>query len=215
MSESRSLVGALAESFAEVIREVDADIGENRTYGAGIGPHDEDDQIDALVNAVRERDLFDGTIATAKADATAVRYPGGQSADLYLESEGRSEYCEAKLFRFQKANGNPYAQEFSKVFNPYQDRNPRSFIHDIEKLAAADIRHPKTFLGIYYRPVDGAGTEITSGEIADKFAADVDHWTDYSISIDRVARFSDLQHEVHHRGAILTWTLDDQPEQFF
>ncbi|QLD87723.1 hypothetical protein HWV07_01200 [Natronomonas salina] len=215
MSESRSLVGALAESFAEVIQDVDADIGENRTYGAGIGPHDEDDQIDALVNAVRERDLFDGTIATAKADATAVRYPGGQSADLYLEADGRSEYCEAKLFRFQKANGNPYAQEFSKVFNPYQDRNPRSFIHDIEKLAAADIRHPKTFLGIYYRPVDGAGTEITSREIADKFAADVAHWTDYSISIDTVARFSDLQHEVHHRGAVLTWTLDDQPEQFF
>lgn len=109
MSESRSLVGALAESFADVIQDVDAEIGENRTYGAGIGPHDEDEQIDALVNEVREQDIFDGTVATAKADATAVRYPGGQSADLYLESEGRSEYCEAKLFRFQKANSNPYA----------------------------------------------------------------------------------------------------------
>jgi hypothetical protein len=215
MGESRSLVGTLAEFFAEVIQEVDAEIGENRTYGAGIGPHDEDDQIDALVQTVRERNLFDGVIATAKGDAESVRYPGGQAADLYLESDGRSEYCEAKLFRFQKANGNPYAQEFSKVFNPYQDRNPRSFIHDIEKLAAADIRHPKTFLGLYYRPVEGAGKEITSQEIADKFAADVEHWTDRSISVDTIARFSGLQHDVHHRGGVLTWSLDNQAKQFF
>ena len=119
MSPSRSLVGKLAESFGEVIQVVDAEIGENRTYGEGIGPHDEDDQIDVLVRAVRDRDLFDGVIATAKGDAAGVRYPGGQPADLYLETDGKSEYCEAKLFRFQKANGNPYAQEFSKVFTPY------------------------------------------------------------------------------------------------
>lgn len=215
MGESQSIVGTLADYFVEVIQNVDAEIGENRTYGAGIGPHDEDDQIDALVQAVRERNLFDGEIATAKGDAAGVRYPGGQAADLYLESDGRSEYCEAKLFRFQKANGNPYAQEFSKVFNPYQDRNPRSFIHDVKKLAAAEIRLPKTFLGIYYRPIEGAGTEISSQEIADKFAADVDHWTEYTISVDTIAQFSGLQHEVHHRGGVLTWTLDDQPEAFF
>jgi hypothetical protein len=215
MSGPRSLVGRLAQAFTDVIGEVDAAIGENRNYGVGIGPHDEDDQIDALVQAVRDEGLFDGTIATAKGDAAAVRYPGGQAADLYLEADGQAEYCEAKLFRFQKANGNPYAQEFSKVFNPFQDRNPRSFIHDVTKLAEAEIRHPKTFLGLYYRPVEGAGTEITSRDIADKFAADVDLWTNYSISVDTIARFDDLQHEVHQRGGILTWTLEDQPEQFF
>lgn len=215
MGGSQSVVGALAECFAEVIQGVDTEIGENRTYGPGIGPHDEDDQIDALVQGVRDQDLFDGIIATAKSDAPAVRYPGGQAADLYLQMDGRSEYCEAKLFRFQKANGNPYAQEFSKVFNPYQDRNPRSFIHDIKKLSEADIRHPKTFLGLYYRPMEGAGTEITSREIADKFAADVTHWTDCSITVDTIARFSGLQHEVHQRGGILTWSLDDQAEQLF
>jgi hypothetical protein len=215
MSGPQSLVGQLAEAFVDVIHEVDADIGENRTYGAGIGPHNEDDQVDALVQAVREEGLFDGTIATAKGDTSAVRYPGGQAADLYLEADGAAEYCEAKLFRFQKANGNPYAQEFSKVFNPYQDRNPRSFIHDVTKLATADIRHPKTFLGLYYRPVHGAGTEITGQVIAEKFAADVDHWTEHSISVDTIARFADLQHDVHQRGAVLTWTLENQPEQFF
>ena len=215
MSDSQSLVGELAELFVEVINEVDVDIGENRTYGAGIGPHDEDDQINALVEAVRQQGLFDGQVATAKSDASKVRYPGGQSADLHLEAPGRGEFCEAKLFRFQKANGNPYAREFSKVFNPFQDRNPRSFIHDVKKLAESEIRKQKTFLGLYYRPVEGAGTEITGEGIADKFASDVEVWTRYSISVDTVAQFSGLQHEVHQQGAVLTWTLDDQPEQFF
>jgi len=215
MSGSQSLVGELAELFVEVINEVDVDIGENRTYGTGIGPHDEDDQINALVKAVRQQGLFDGQVATAKGDASKVRYPGGQSADLHLEAAGRGEFCEAKLFRFQKANGNPYAREFSKVFNPFQDRNPRSFIHDVKKLAESEIRKQKTFLGLYYRPVEGAGTEITGEDIADKFASDVEVWTRYSISVDTVAQFSGLQHEVHQRGAVLTWTLDDQPEQFF
>ncbi|RDZ65345.1 hypothetical protein C5B90_02980 [Haloferax sp. Atlit-12N] len=208
MSSTRSLVGQLADSFVDVIQKVDAEIGENRTYGPGIGPHDEDDQIDSLVQAVTQRDLFDGLISTAKSDVSTVRYPGGQAADLYLEADEKSEYCEAKLFRFQKANGNPYAREFSKVFNPFQDRNPRSFIHDVNKLAAAEIQSTKSFLGMYYRPVEGAGTEITGEEIADKFAADVTHWTDHSIEVDNVVPFSGLQHEVHHRGAVLTWTLE-------
>lgn len=128
MSYSQSLVGKLAERFIKMIHEVDQEIGENRTYGAGIGPHDEDDQIDALVEAVRQRGLFDGQIATAKGDASEVRYPGGQSADIYLEADGQGELFEVKLFRFQKASGNPYAREFSKVFNPFQDRNPQSFV---------------------------------------------------------------------------------------
>jgi hypothetical protein len=215
MADSGTLTGDLAEAFTEVIHEVDEEIGENRTYGAGIGPHDEDDQIDALVSAVRDRGLFEGSVSTVKSDATAVSYLGGQSADLRIERADTMEYCEAKLFRFQKTNGNPSTQGFSKVFNPYQDHSPRSFIHDVTKLAESDIRATKTYLGPYYRPVDGVGTDITSRDIAEKFAADVGHWTDHSISVDTVARFSDLQHEVHQRGAIIVWTLDEQPQQFF
>ena len=139
MSES----GRLAKAFAEVIDSVDQSIGENRTYGEGIGPHDEDDQIDALVEAVREHGLFSGSIATAKSDSGAVRYPNGQSADLVLNTSDTTEYCEAKLLRFQKANEQPSSRGFSKVFNPFQDRNPRSFIHDVPKLAEADVVRPK------------------------------------------------------------------------
>ncbi|WP_433632955.1 hypothetical protein [Halomicrococcus sp. NG-SE-24] len=85
-----------------------------------------------------------------KSDASQVRYPGGQSADLVIDAENSREYCEAKLFRFQKANEQLSSRGFSKVFNPYQDKNSRSFVHDVSKLADSDIRATKTFLAPYY-----------------------------------------------------------------
>ena len=63
--------------------------------------------------------------------------------------------------------------------------------------------------------MNGAGTEITSDQIAKKFAEEVAQWTDYTLDIDTVARFDGLQHPVHTRGAIIVWTLDDQPKQYF
>jgi hypothetical protein len=205
----------LARSFSGVIEKVDSAIGENRDYGSGIGPHNEDNQVDALVEEVRSRNSLLGNVATAKSDSAAVRYPSGRSADLVIETPERTEYCEAKLFRFLKANGNPSPRGFSKVFSPYQDHSPRSFIHDVEKLATAEIRAAKTLLGIYYRPVEGAGSEITGQQIGEKFATDVGMWTDHEIQLETVATFSGLQHDVLQRGAILAWHLDDQPERYF
>ncbi|WP_416839010.1 hypothetical protein [Haloferax sp. DFSO52] len=212
MDDISTLTGELAHSFAGAINQVDESIGENKTYGEGIGPHDENGQVDALVREVR--DGFDGRLSTVKSDSASVRYPDGKSADLVVEGP-QSEFCEVKLFRFQKANGHPSTQGFSKVFSPYQDRNPRSFIHDVNKLANAEIRASKTLLGIYYRPARGAGADITGREIAQKFAADVELWTDNTVLVDAVAPFSGLQHDVLQRGAILAWSLGEQPERFF
>lgn len=207
--------GTLAEAFAEVIHDVDESIGKNRTCGEGIGPQDEDNQIDALVDAVRDRDFFDGSIYTAKSHAGEVRYPGDQSADIVLETEDGTEYCEAKLFRFQKANGQPSSRGFSKVFNPFQDKNPRSFIHDVSKLASSDIRATKTFLAPYYRPVNGAESDITSEKAAESFGEAVVRRTDHPVTADSIAPFSGLQHDVHSRGAILVWRLANQPTRYF
>lgn len=215
MTGGRTLTGELAELFADAIPDVDRNIGENRDYGAGVGPHDEDDQVDALVTEVRQRGHLPGSVSTAKSHPSAVRYPDGRSADLVIETSGLTEYCEAKLFRFLKANGDPSPQGYSKVFSPYQDHSPRSFIQDVDKLASADVRAAKTLLGIYYRPVKGAGSQITGQDIADKFASDVGRWTDYEITVDTVAPFVGLQHDVHRQGAVLAWKLDDQPERFF
>ncbi|TYL37367.1 hypothetical protein CV102_17255 [Natronococcus pandeyae] len=215
MAAEQTLTGELAESLADVIHDVDHTIGENKTYGAGIGPHDENDQVDALVMEARRQNNLPGDVSTAKSNPSDVKYPGGQSADLILETSELTEYCEAKLFRFVKANGYPSPQGYSKVFSPYQSHSPRSFIHDVDKLADADIRVAKTLLGIYYRPVEDAGSQITGEDIAEKFVSDVGLWTDHEISIDTVAPFSGLQHNVHQRGAVLAWKVDDQPERFF
>lgn len=215
MGHSTTLTGKFARLCSDVIQDVDREIGENRTYGVGIGPHDEDDQVAALVEEIKQRELFDGTIRTAKSDSSEVRYPGGQSADLVIKTAEATEYCEAKLIRVQKANEQPSSRGYSKVFNPFQDRNPRSFLHDVSKLAESDIRAQKTFLGIYYRPVNGAGTEISSEEIAEKFAEDVDQWTEHTLEVDTVAKFSGLQHDVHRRGALIVWNLRNQPQQYF
>ena len=170
MSSTASLLQRLSDQFANVIAEVDRTIGENRNYGAGIGPHDEDDQIDALVSAVQQHGSFPGRLFTVKNHPSKTRYPGGQAADLVIEADETTVFAEVKLFRFQRANGNPSVEGFSKVFNPYQDHSPRSFIHDVDKLADSELATQKGFIGIYYRPNSGAGTEITGSEIAERFA---------------------------------------------
>jgi hypothetical protein len=209
------LLKSLTSGCAEVISEVGRTVGENKDYGPGIGPHDEDDQVDALVDAVTADGSFPGSCYTVKDTPSKTHYPGGQAADLVLEADGTSIFCEAKLFRFQRANGNPSPEAYAKVFSPYQDHSPRSFIHDITKLADSELDTHKAFLGIYYQPVSGAGTDISGEAIAEKFTIDVDQWTNHSIEIVSVAPFDGLQHDVYQRGAILTWLLDEQPRQWF
>lgn len=202
------------ESIADVAPTVDQQIGENRNYGEGLGPHDEDDQIEALVKQARRDNLFESNVHTVSGDASKVRYPGGQEADVVIQGQSESVYIEAKLFRFEKGNGDPSEYGFARVFNPFQDRAGQSFIHDVNKIAESEIRATKALLGIYYRPTDGPCSEITSRQMAEKFADEVSYWTNQSITVDTVSTFSGLQHEVHSRGGVLTWRLDNQPEKW-
>lgn len=132
-----------------------------------------------------------------------------------LQRPAGTTYVEAKLFRFQKGNGDPSEYGFARVFSPFQNRAGQSFLHDVNELAESEVRARRALLGIYYRPVQGAGTDVTGEQMAEKFAAEVDYWTDHSVVVDTVAPFSGLQHEVFERGAILTWQLDTQPQSFF
>lgn len=215
MDVENSFVGDLAEALAAEVPTVDKQIGEKRDYGEGIGPHDEDDQVNTLVQQAKESGQFEYEVYTVSNDSKKVRYPSGREADIIIQADDETVYLEAKLFRFQKANSNPSKNGFAKVFSPYQDSAGQSSIHDVKKIAESDVRATRALLGIYYRPVNGAGTEISSEQMAEKFESDVDYWTDHSITVDMVATFSDLQHPVHSRGGILTWRLDHQPEAFF
>jgi hypothetical protein len=103
--------------------------------------HDEDDQIDALTRAVQGE--FEASISTAKSNPDAVSYLNAQSADLLFESTDGAEFCESGLFRFQKANGNPSPNGYSRVFNSFQDHCPRSYVAN---LAEGDVRATKTLV---------------------------------------------------------------------
>jgi len=201
-----TLVGRVAADMAEVAPVVDDEIGENKSYGTGLGPYGEDKQIDALVTTARDRGMLDGIdeVATVASSPDAVSYPDGRQADLRLRDGNRTEFCEAKLFRFQRSTGDVSPEAFGKVFNPY---NPRSFLTDVGKLVDSDVDAEKSFLGIFYRPVTGPGREITADEIAESFDYLTGLWTDYTLDVDVVAPFDGLQHETHQRGAVLTWSL--------
>lgn len=206
VNNASTLIGRIAPALSDVAPTVDGEIGENRNYGAGLGPHDEDDQVDALVTEARERSLLDGVddVATVASSPGAVSYPDGRRADLRLRNGDRTEFCEAKLFRFQRSTGDVSPKAFGKVFNPYDSG---SLVTDVGKLVDSGVDAEKSFLGIFYRPVTGPGTEITADEIAQSFAHLLDRWTEYSLDVDVVAPFDGLQHETHQRGALLTWSV--------
>ena len=102
-----TIVGDFAEALAAEVPIVDQQIGENRDYGEGIGPHDEDDQVNALVQQAKESGQFDYEVYTVNSDSEKVQYPAGREADVVIQSDSETVYIEAKLFRFQKANSNP------------------------------------------------------------------------------------------------------------
>lgn len=107
MTDPNQFVTNLIGVFGEIIFIADAQIGENRNYSPGIGPHHEGEQIAASVEHAQDRCDFDATIATAATDSSAVEYPSVQAADPILEADDATVYIEAKLFRFQKGNDSP------------------------------------------------------------------------------------------------------------
>lgn len=89
MYKAKTLAGRIAPALADVAPVVDGKIGNNGSYGSGLGPHDEDVQVDALVAAACDRGLLDGVdeVATVASSPGAVSYPDGRRADLRLRDE--------------------------------------------------------------------------------------------------------------------------------
>jgi len=104
---------SLAESFADLINEVDQRIAERRDYGPGIGPHREQNQLAALVERMETEHT---PITQIK---TELPYPGGgERCDLVVSTDDIRVPIEAKLLRFRRANGNDESEGYAKVFSP-------------------------------------------------------------------------------------------------
>jgi len=194
-----SLLEQLADDFASVVPAVDAEAEHDRWH-AGIGPFEEERQVEMLREAV-EGD-------TSYSIETEVQYlDGGQRVDLFIESEETAIPVEAKLLRFRYDNGNIDPNSFAKVFSPFPERTTSTLLTDAQKLYEAGFEEKGGLLGLYYEPVDESYERMSPEAIAEKFCLDVGYWYDFEVETRNVSRFDGLRHPVHQQGAVITWEM--------
>jgi hypothetical protein len=198
----RLSLGELTADVAEVVPDVDG-----RTtgrYGDGIGSENEARQIELLLRALRERDgRYEGV-------EREVSYPGSsERCDLMLPD---GTPVEAKLIRYWRANGDPEPNTFKHVFSPFHEN---TLLTDAHSLAESDIGDRAGLLGLFYRRPDGDPETVealpsryTAEDVADKIATDIAYWYDVEASVCETARFTGLQHPIHGRGAVVSWTVE-------
>lgn len=194
---TQNTLAEVAEMFADTIGAVDQQIGERSSYGPGIGPHREPDQIAALVDSA---DFGGSPVSRLQTEAP---YPSrGEQCDLVASTDDARIPIEAKLLRFRYANGNDEPEGYAKVFSPFKPSG--SLVTDAKKLRSSGFGSAGGLLGIHY----SAGTDGTPGdakELAKKVEQDVMFWYGFKPNVVAVEPFSGLQHEVHGDGAIITW----------
>jgi hypothetical protein len=195
------LLNQLADDFASVVPTIDADVEHDR-WDAGIGPFEEDRQIEMLRETV-EKDI-------RYSIKTEEPYPeGGQQVDLFIQREETVIPVEAKLLRFRYDNGNIDPNSFAKVFSPFPERTTSTLLTDARKLNEANFEKTGGLLGLYYEPFDEPYERMTPESIAEKFCFDVSYWYDFEVETRNVAYFEGLRHPVHQHGAIITWEIID------
>ena len=197
--DSQDLLRKLADDFASMVPKVDAEAEHDR-WQAGIGPFEEENQIEML------RDAIEGK--TRYAITTEEPYlNGGQRCDLFIEDDGTRIPVEAKLLRFRYDNGNIDPNSFAKVFSPFPERTTSTLLTDARKLSEAGFAEKGGLLGLYYQPVDEAYERMSAEAIAEKFCLDVGYWYDFEVETIRISHFENLRHPVHQQGAIISWEI--------
>jgi hypothetical protein len=197
--DSSDLLTTLADDFASVVPAVDTEVEHDR-WQEGIGPFEEDRQVEMLRDAVER--------ATSYSIETEAPYlDGGQRVDLFIKSEETAIPVEAKLLRFRYDNGNIDPNSFAKVFSPFPERTTSTLLTDAQKLYEAGFEESGGLLGLYYEPVDESYDRMSPEAVAEKFALDIDYWYDFEVETRNVAYFEGLQHPIHQQGAIITWEI--------
>jgi len=198
MDTSR-LLEQLADDFAAVVPTVDAEAEHDR-WKPGIGPFEEDRQVEMLREAVEDDTSY--SIETEKPYLN-----GGQRVDLFIETEETALPVEAKLLRFRYDNGNIDPNSFPKVFSPFPERAASTLLTDAQKLYKAGFEENGGLLGLYYQPENESYEQMSADAIAGKFCLDVDYWYDFEVETKKVAHFDGLRHPVHQQGAVITWEI--------
>ena len=196
---SSDLLRHIGDDFASAIPVIDSEAEHDR-WQAGIGPFEEENQIEML------REEIDGdTNYSIKTEESYL--DGGQRADIFIESADTKLPIEAKLLRFRYDNGNIDPNSFAKVFSPFPERTTSTLLTDARKLYDAGFDENGGLLGLYYEPVDESYERMTPEAIAEKFCLDVGYWYDFEVETRNVAHFDGLRHPVHQQGAVIMWEI--------
>lgn len=191
----------LVRAFADAIPSVDETANHSR-WKPGIGPFEEENQIEMIREEVKQRAAVEETIKYEEP------YPdSSRRVDLLLGDDGDSLPIEAKLIRFRRDNGNIDPNMYKSVFSPFPERSSSSMLTDCVKLAESGFGFPCGVLGLYYERNEEKYEDLRADRIAEKFILDVEFWYDIPIETVCVESFSGLRHPHHQHGAVIGWEL--------
>ncbi|WP_255152189.1 transcriptional regulator [Halorarius halobius] len=193
------MLDRLARDVAAVVPDVDAEVSHGR-YGDGIGGFAEPKQIEFVADRLDERDT------PYHAIETEVPYPNDtQRCDIVLETDTGRLPIEAKLLRFNRANGDIEPTTYDSIFNPLDG----SLVADATKLATSEFDTPGGLLGLYYERGDEEAPVFDPHRLAEKLADDAAFWFDLTVEPAAVVEFTGLRHDIHRQGAVVVWDIAD------
>lgn len=194
---SAARLAQLAEDIAAAIPEIDATVS-HENYGNGLGGFEEPRQVEMIVEMLEAKDAYHDALRTE------VPYPDSRKqCDLVLETENGQMPIEAKLLRFNRANGTVEPGTYSSIFSPVSN----SVVSDAAKLFESSFGVSGGLLGIYYERGDETAPVYDPHRLAEKTVTDIDYWFDIDVETRAVSEFEGLRHEVHRRGAVVTWEV--------
>lgn len=193
----------ITREFAAVVPDVDR-TAEHDRWDPGIGPFEEENQLEMILGAVADRGAVPDGIESE------VPYPeSGQRCDLVVDAGDHELPIEAKLLRFRLDNGNIDPNMYASVFSPFPERSSSSLLTDAKKLAGSDFDLPAGLLGIYYERETEPYEQLEASRVAEKLRQDIEFWYGFDVEVTAISEFDGLRHPHHERGAIITWELAD------
>ena len=151
---SSVVLARLADEFSSAIPAVDAE-AEHSRWQAGIGPFEEERQIEMITQAIEEDVLY--SIETEEPYLNR-----RERCDLFVRTDSAEIPIEAKLIRFRYDNGNIDPNSFAKVFSPFPEHSSSSLLTDSQKLRESNFEHEGGLLGLYYEAIDEKYTQRSS-----------------------------------------------------
>lgn len=187
------------EDMAKAIEIKDSEVSHEK-FQDGIGPFEEERQLDFLVEELRSMG-YEGI-------KQEIKYP---SSSKKVDLIWKRHQIEAKLLRLRGDNGRLSQYMFRKIFSPFKSN---SLMGDAEKLLESDLNGQKALLGIYYEREDEPQDKLNFENISEKIKNDLEFWHDITVEEEYTASFEGLQHPVHERGEVAVWKLS-QSQSFF